>query len=75
MSCCANMDIVQFTTNNFQVGKTIIGGMKASTHLNANAKSKRNIGDADLHCKRLISWTLVTEQIEESSITKEEQAN
>jgi hypothetical protein len=29
--------------------------MKTSTHLNANAKSKRNIGEADLHCKRSIS--------------------
>ena len=54
MPCCANMDIVQFTTK-FQVGKTKTGGMKASTHLNANAKSNRNIGEADLHYKRSIS--------------------
>jgi hypothetical protein len=29
--------------------------MKPSTHLNAKAKSNKNIGEADLHCKRSIS--------------------
>ena len=45
------MDIMQFTTS-IQVGQTITREMKTSTHLNANAKSKRNIGAADLHCRR-----------------------